>query len=263
MNTITLSPWDLTGAAILVLALAATSIRARFGVARPLLTASVRMAVQLVLIGLVLRTLFAHAGLGWVALIALVMVVVAGREVTVRQGHRLTGWWGAGVGTGAMFISSFTVSGLALAVLVQPAPWYDPRYAIPIMGMVLGNTMNGVALGLNHLLTAVPARREVIEQRLMLGETPETAMVEIKKEAAHTGMIPIINGMAAAGLVNLPGMMTGQILAGAEPLLAVRYQILILLLIAAASGFGLFIALWATTHRLFDERQRLRLDRLR
>ncbi len=79
----------------------------------------------------------------------------------------------------------------------------------------------------------------------------------------RAGMIPIINAMAAAGVVSLPGMMTGQILAGAPPVEAVKYQILIMFLIAAGTGFGTLLAVWAGARRLFDERQRLRLDRLR
>ena len=76
-------------------------------------------------------------------------------------------------------------------------------------------------------------------------------------------MIPTINGMAIAGLVSLPGMMTGQILSGTPPFEAVKYQILIMFLIAAGTGFGTMVAVWLGARRLFDERSRLRLDRLR
>lgn len=76
-------------------------------------------------------------------------------------------------------------------------------------------------------------------------------------------MIPIINSMAAAGIVSLPGMMTGQILAGSPPVEAVKYQILIMFLIAGGTGFGVMAAIGVTARRLFDDRHRLRLDRLR
>ncbi len=262
MNLIPLSYLDLAGAAVLVLLLAAVSGWAGLGTGRPLLIASIRMVVQLALIGLVLNTLFAHAHLGWVALLSITMLLVAGREVTVRQRRRLSGGWGYGVGTGAMFVSSFAVTILALLAFVSPEPWYDPRYAVPLLGMLLGNTMNGVALGLNHLFTACYDHREQVEQRLMLGESFSDATANIRQEAIHAGLIPIINAMAAAGVVSLPGMMTGQILAGAAPMEAVRYQLLIMFLIAAGSGFGLFAAVWAGSKRLTDPRHRLRLDRL-
>jgi putative ABC transport system permease protein len=147
-------------------------------------------------------------------------------------------------------------------VMLSPEPWYRPRYAIPLLGLMLGNTMTAVALGLNHLLAEAAARREQIEQRLGLGEAYHEAVADIRREAVHTGIIPVVNAMAAAGIVSLPGIMTGQILAGAPPVEAVKYQILIMLLIGASAGLGLFAAVWLACRRLFDERHRLRLDRV-
>ena len=122
--------------------------------------------------------------------------------------------------------------------------------------------MNGVALSVERLTESLAREREVIEQRLLLGETREEAASDLRREAARAGLIPILNAMAAAGIVSLPGMMTGQILAGAAPLDAVRYQILILFLIAAGTGFGVLLAVRVVARRLFDDRHRLRLDRL-
>jgi putative ABC transport system permease protein len=97
----------------------------------------------------------------------------------------------------------------------------------------------------------------------MLGHNAAQAMSGIRQQVFRTGLIPIINAMAAAGVVSLPGMMTGQILAGAEPVEAVKYQILIMFLITGGAGFGTMAAVHLAVHRLFDERQRLRLDRLK
>ena len=102
----------------------------------------------------------------------------------------------------------------------------------------------------------------VIEQRLMLGQDRVEAIREIRRDSVRSGLIPIINAMSPAGLVSLPGMMTGQILAGSPPLEAVRYQILIMFLIAAGTGLGTLVAVSLGARRLFDERHRLRLDRL-
>jgi len=96
----------------------------------------------------------------------------------------------------------------------------------------------------------------------MLGETSVQAITDIRRESMRAGMIPIINSMAAAGLVSLPGMMTGQILAGAPPVEAVKYQILIMFLISAGTGFGVISVLWLISKRLFDDRHRLRFDQL-
>lgn len=262
MSVVPLTGVDLALAATLVLALAALSLRLQLGMTRQLLTAATRTVVQLLLVGLVLKWLFAVASLPWVIAMAMVMVSAAGYEVMRRQRRRFAGGWGYGIGTIAMLISSFTIAVLALQVVIDIDPWYTPQYAIPILGMLLGNTMNGVALGINTLTREAWDRRDVIEARLILGASWQEAMRDIRAESVRTGLIPIVNAMAAAGLVSLPGMMTGQILAGSPPVEAVKYQILIMFLISAGTGFGTLAAVWLGARRLFDERHRLRLDRL-
>ena len=262
MEVIDLAWWKLGLAALLVLALAGVSLWARLGITRSLLIASARTGIQLALIGLVLEALFASARLYWIALLATVMLLVAGREVMARQQRRLRGIWAFGIGTGAMFVSSFAVTILALTVIIGPSPWYAPQYAIPLLGMMLGNTMTGVALSLDRLNESVWHQRAVIENRLMLGQTWRQAVEDIRKDAMRGGMMPSINAMAAAGIVSLPGMMTGQILAGSPPAVAVKYQILVMLIITVGTGFGALMAVSWGSRRLFDERERLRLDRL-
>ena len=262
MNVIALSPFDLGIAALFVVALAGLSLRIGLGLERTMLVSAARTVIQLLLIGLVLKVLFENANLAWVALMAAIMLLVAGREVMSRQGRRFAGWWGYGVGVMSMFVSAFSMIILALVVIVGPDPWYTPQYAIPLLGMLLGNTMNGVAIGLDRLTQTAWRERRSIEARLILGHGWSEAIAGIRRESARAGMIPIINAMAAAGVVSLPGMMTGQILAGTPPMEAVKYQILIMLLIAAGTGFGTLAAVWAGSKRLFDERERLRLDRL-
>ncbi|KXS50720.1 MAG: putative ABC transport system permease protein, partial [Marinobacter sp. T13-3] len=213
MEVIDLAWWKLGLAALLILALAGVSLYARLGVTRSLLVAAARTGIQLALIGLVLEALFASAELYWIALLSLVMLLVAGREVMARQKRRLHGFWAFGVGTGSMFVSSFAVTILALTVIIGPSPWYTPQYAIPLLGMMLGNTMTGVALSLDRLNDSVWSQRAVIENRLMLGQSWRQAVEGIRVEAMRSGMMPSINAMAAAGIVSLPGMMTGQILA--------------------------------------------------
>lgn len=262
MTIIQLSAFDLGLAALLVIALAALSVRMQLGLATSLLVAALRTTVQLILIGLVLKALFANVHLGWISLIAVIMLVVAGREVMARQKRRFKGVWGFGLGSLSMFVSTFTVTILALLVVIDTQPWYTPQYAIPLLGMMLGNTMNGIALGLDRLTDTAWQQRRVIEAQLILGSDWMTASASMRRDSIRTGMIPIINAMAAAGVVSLPGMMTGQILAGAPPMEAVTYQILIMFMIAAGTGFGTIVAVSLGAKHLFDERERLRLDRL-
>ena len=263
MELIRLSPFDLSIAALLVIGLSIISWRLQLGVEKRLLWASLRTILQLTLLGLVLKSLFAQVNPYFIGLLALFMLTVAGYEVMARQQKRFSGIWGMGIGTLSMFISSFSITLLALHLVIRVDPWYTPQYLIPLLGMMLGNTMSGMAIALDNLTHNAAQQRGVIEARLILGENWETAIGEIRRNALRSGLIPIINAMAAAGVVSLPGMMTGQILGGSPPMEAAKYQIMIMLLIAAGTGLGAIVAVWIGSYRLFDERQRLRLDRLK
>lgn len=262
MELIQLSALDLSIAALLVLLLAFISWRLRLGVEKRLLIAALRSVVQLLLLGMVLKTLFSQAEPLYILALTLFMLSVAGYEVMARQQRRFTGVWGMGIGTLSMFISSFSITLLALHLVINVDPWYTPQYLIPLLGMLLGNTMSGMAIALDTLTQTAWQQRGAIEARLILGHNWDRAIGSIRRNALRTGLIPIINAMAAAGVVSLPGMMTGQILAGSPPLEAAKYQIMILLLIAGGTGLGAIVAVWIGSRRLFDERQRLRLDRL-
>jgi putative ABC transport system permease protein len=263
VELIDLSPGSLAVAAVLVVALAVLSIRMRFGVEKQLLIAAARTVIQLSLIGFVLTWVFAHESPLWIGTMAVIMLLVAGSEVMRRQHRRFTGWWGYGIGTVSMFFSSFTVSTFALLFVVSVRPWYKPQYAIPLVGMILGNSMTGIALGLDRLTEAASKQRQVIEARLILGHPWHEAIGDIRRASIRSALMPIINSMSIIGLVHLPGMMTGQILAGSLPAKAVKYQIMIMFMIAAGTGFGSMAAILLGSRRLFDRRQRLRLERLR
>ena len=262
MTLIHLSPFDLGLASILVLLLAGMSWRLRLGIERRVLIAAARSTLQLMLVGLVLKVLFAQTSLPLIGLMALVMLSVAGYEVMQRQKRRYRGAWGYGIGALSMFLSAFTVTLLALTVIIGVEPWYQPQYLIPLLGMLLGNTMSGIAIALDSLTRQAWDSRGRIEARLLAGGTWDEAIEEVRRDALRSGLIPIINAMATAGLVSLPGMMTGQILAGSPPMEAAKYQLLIMFLIAAGTGLGSMAAVWIGSRRLFDDRQRLRLDRL-
>ena len=262
MSLISLTPFDLALAAGLVLLLAALSWRLRLGVQRRILIAAARSAVQLVLLGLVLKVLFETTDPLLISGLVLVMLSVAGWEVMARQKRRFSGPWGYGIGALSMFLSSFSITVLALTVIIGVEPWYQPQYLIPLLGMLLGNTMSGIAIALDGLTRQAAEGKPRIEARLMLGATWNEAIEDIRRDALRSGLIPIVNAMASAGVVSLPGMMTGQILAGSPPMEAAKYQLLIMFLISAGTGLGSVAAVWIGSRRLFDERQRLRLDRL-
>ena len=259
---ITLNYWELAAASVFVIIDAGLSVIFKLNLHRSLLVATIRMVVQLALVGLVLTTLFSLVSPLWTGIAALAMVLFAGHEAAQRQDRRLSGWWSYGLGTGCMMMASVLVTVFALLAALRPNPWYDPRYAIPLLGMILGNCMTGVGLGLNTLTTSLVSRRVSVEAQLMLGATREVAAAPVMREALRNALMPTINSMAATGVVSLPGMMTGQILGGVPPAEAVKYQILVMFLIAGGTGLGAVTAVLGGVYRLTDGRHRLRLDRL-
>ncbi|WP_142848970.1 iron export ABC transporter permease subunit FetB [Telmatospirillum sp. J64-1] len=263
MDYIALDWRDLAVASLLVMANAGLSLWLKLGIERRLLIAALRSAVQLVLVGLVLTTLFRLSSPLWTGLAALVMILLAGREIMARQDRRFTGWWSYGLGTVCIMTAASVVTVFALTTQVRPDPWFDPRYALPMLGMILGSTMTGISLGLHSLTKGAIQGRQAIEAQLALGATRSEAMRPILREALRSALMPVINSMSATGIVALPGMMTGQILAGVEPVEAVKYQILIMFLIAGGTALGAVMAVLGGLRRLSDSRHRLRLDRLR
>jgi len=128
--------------------------------------------------------------------------------------------------------------------------------------MILGNTMTGISLGLDTLHETLTRDRRAVEAQLTVGRTRWQALRPALQRSLRSGFTPIINAMAATGVVSLPGMMTGQILAGVDPSEAVKYQLLVMFLITGATGLGVIGAVFASAWRLTDNRDRLRLDRL-
>ena len=257
-----LSYYDIALAAVLIIANGLLSITLKLRLEKQLLIASVRMVVQLGLVGLVLKVLFEQQSPAWTALVVAVMLIFAGREIAARQDRSFAGFWAYGLGTATMIVSTMVVTVFALTTQVQPDPWYDPRYAVPLLGMIMGNTMTGVSLGLDTLTSRAAGERLAIEAQLALGRRREEALRPLVRDALRAGFMPMINSMAATGLVSLPGMMTGQILGGVDPIEAVKYQLLIMFLIGGATGLGVLMAVLGGAWRLSDGRHRLRLDRL-
>jgi putative ABC transport system permease protein len=258
-----LSYYDLLFASFFLLAAGILSFCLKLKTEKSLLIAASRMVVQLFLLGLILKTIFSYVNLYMFLLMAFVMLFAAGFEVRGRQKYKFKGMETFFIGTGTMGTVAFTLSFLTLVLIIQKEPWYTPQYAIPLMGIMLGNTMNGVSIGLDRLSSGIVSGKKIIETRLMLGHSAAESVADIKRDSIKSGMIPLINSMSAAGLVTLPGMMTGQILAGAPPEEAVKYQILIMFLIAACSALGTMLAVTIASKRFFDSRERLCLERLK
>jgi putative ABC transport system permease protein len=234
---------DLALASALVLVAMAIAAWQRLGLARGLAVGAVRATVQLVAVGYVLAFLVATPHPYLVLLALLVMLVAATVTATARQTR----------GRAGLFVISGTAmlvgAGLTLAyvdvVVLRLRPWYDPQYLIPLFGMIIGNSMNGAALAAERLSGEMGLRRGEVEAYLALGATPARASAEALRRALVAAMMPTVNLLMVVGLVSLPGMMTGQIVAGSSPVTAVQYQILVVFMLAGAVAVtSVIVALW-------------------
>lgn len=248
-------------AAAVILVNGLISLSLKLGLEKSLLIASLRTIVQLTLIGFVLKWVFeVDEPLVVLAILAL-MTVVAGLTAWKRIRFRYPGMM---LNTLiSMWASSWVVLAFAMvAVLQSETSWSNPQYVIPLLGMLLGNTLNGITLGLGGVLTAFQTQRGEIEMLLSLGASRWEAASRPIQDSIRTGMIPIINSMMVVGLVSLPGMMTGQLLSGTDPIDAVKYQIVIMFLIASATALGVVGVVLGSYWRLFDSAHRFQYDRL-
>jgi putative ABC transport system permease protein len=259
-GVIALGPLQLVVAGTLVVAAGVVSLVLRLGIERRLGIAAARTVVQLGLIGLILERIFALDRPTLVVLLVVAMTVFAAREAVARSGRRYAWiWLDAWL---AMAGSCLIVGGVVTQAVVGVRPWYDPQYVIPMLGMILGNSLNGIALSLDRIGEHLASRSAEVELYVAFGATRGEALAGPIRAAVGTGMIPVINAMAAAGIVSLPGMMTGQILAGSPPLQAVAYQIVVMFMIAAAVALGAMTAAIAAARRLVHPDGSLRLERL-
>jgi putative ABC transport system permease protein len=260
MNTdyIDLQYWQVGIAASLILISGAISFLLRLNLESKLFWASIRTVVQLILVGLILKWIFpskTEPPQPWYFVMAMLlfMTVVAGGAAVRRCERRYRGVWLDSVIS--MWLSSWFVGAAAVMAVVQVQrhhhAWYEPQYCIPLMGMILGNTLNGITLGWDRFGDELAQKRDQIETLLALGGTRWEAALGAIQTAVRTGMIPTLNTMMVVGIVSLPGMMTGQILAGMAPDAAVKYQIVIMFLIAVGTTLGTVMVVLLSYWRLF------------
>jgi putative ABC transport system permease protein len=246
-----INAWQVALAALLILVNGIISILLKLNLEKTLAIASVRTVVQLLLVGMVLEWVFGFDRWYVVVGLACVMTLIAGLTAASRGRRPYVGVWLNCVVS--IWASAWLVTAFALFLVFSGTEkWYQPQYAIPLIGMVLGNILNGITLGLNSFTEAIVTRRDYVESLLAVGATRWEAAREPIRDAMTTGMTPIINSMMIVGLVSLPGMMTGQLFSGMDPLQAVKYQIVIMFLIASATAMGTVGVVVLTFLRLFN-----------
>lgn len=254
---IELGPLHLATTAVLVLGMLGISLWQRLRLERDMLIGSVRTVVQLVLIGYLIKKVF-EVDQGWlVVAMLLAMLVVAAHAARGRLTWRQRGDYL--LLAGAMAVSLVITLALVTQFTIRVQRWYDPRYLIPLGGMILGNAMNGAALAAERLRSEVARARGRIEVLLSMGASPRQAVQRELRAAIRAGMIPSINALMTVGIVQFPGMMTGQILVGGEEFVeqAVRYQIVVMLMLAFAVTVVTLLVVAGMSRRFFTPAEQL------
>jgi putative ABC transport system permease protein len=255
---IDLSLWDLVTVYSLLLMSIGLAHLLKAGQSKELFWSGLRMFVQLLVVGYVLHLVFSLETALPVLLILIVMIGFAVQTIGARVQTKMPHFYRV-VGTALLFgCGGMTFFFCTLVIGLEP--WYDPRYLIPLAGMVIGNSMTGASLAVERLAAEFRERREEIETALCLGSSVQLAAEPVVSSAFRAALIPSVNAMAAMGLVFLPGMMTGQILSGTEPLIAVKYQIAIMCVITGSVALTTFLILKLGYRSYFTSYQSLRED---
>jgi len=223
-----------------------------------ILLASVRMTIQLVAVGFILDYVFANQNPIYSLLILFIMEIFAIGNIYGRVNGKISKKLKIII-AGSMFLgTSISIFFFVIAV-VGLDPWFRTDYFIPLSGMLIGNSMTGISLGVNHLINGIRDNKDLIENYLMLGAEPEVAVRKISNRAFYNAVLPTINSMMGMGIVFLPGMMTGQILAGASPIIAIKYQIAIMMGILGSVTLTVFFMINKGSKTFFNSRKQLKI----
>ncbi len=222
--------------------------------------AALRMTLQLILVGYILVFVLDYPNPWITVLIVSIMLGFAIINVYQRSNHQL--YFPIKKFIAMAMIIGITINlGYFMLVVLQLDPWYEPQYFIPISGMIIGKTMTGMTLGMNNLLSGLNDQKDKIENSLMLGASPKEAVRSIVNRAFDDAMLPTINAMVGMGIIFLPGMMTGQIIAGQSPITAVKYQVSVMLGVVGTVSITVLIFLQLSYKLFFNHREQFLLTK--
>lgn len=254
-DAVYLSPLALGLAALLLLINGLLSVYLSLGLHKTLGIAAVRCTIQLTILGYILVPIFSYDKWWLVLLYASFMITIAGAEAVSRpsavyQGmllHTLGVVGGAATG----------VICYAMLLIIRVQPWWHAQYFIPTLGMLLGNCISGVSVGLSAVMEELTTGKGRIELLLAIGATRMEATRETLQRCLVLALTPVLNQMSVMGVVSIPGMMTGQILGGTVPSQAARYQIMIMFLIAATTCLAVVGSVYLAVLNIMDRQHRL------
>lgn len=227
----------------------------RLGLEWSLAIATGRTILQLLVVGYILAFIFAlnnpWAVLAILAVMLTIAAVVARNRISKKYPGLLPLVWGS------ILVSTALTLCYTNLLVIQPPKWYEPQYLIPLAGIVLGNAMNGAAIAGERLVSTINASQLEIETHLSLGATPQQAVTQYRKDAIRAGLIPTLNQMMVVGIVTLPGIITGQLLSGVNPLDAASYQILIMFMLAFANLVTTVLVTHGLCRQFFNQADQL------
>jgi len=255
-ETISIETWRLAASYLFLVLLMIMSQLLKLGHGREFLAATVRMTLQLVLAGYILELIFSQQHILVTLGIMLFMQTFALFTIYGRVKGKISAGLKRVVAV-ALFVGTSIPLAYFMIVVIAADPWYTPRYFIPIAGMTVGNSMTGVTLGAERLARIFQSSRERIEEALMLGAAPQEAVREFLGDTFSAAIIPTINAMLGMGIIFIPGMMSGQILAGASPVDAIKYQIVIMMGILGSVALAVYLIIQLGYRTFFNERAQL------
>ncbi|NLF31501.1 MAG: ABC transporter permease [Planctomycetes bacterium] len=245
-----IGPWSLAAGYLLLILPAAILLHQRVPMLRDTGIAIARMTVQLLFVGFYLQVLFRRndpwLNLAWL----LVMVGVA--DGSILRGCRLNVRRFAGPVFLALLVGTAVPVGVFVGPILRRPVLLDAQYVIPLAGMVLGNCLRADIIGLKTFYEAIARSEKAYHQSLAQGARLSEALHPYFRDALQAALLPTVASMATIGLVALPGMMTGVILAGADPMTAIKYQIAIMIAIFSGTAVTVFTAVWLTIRRSFN-----------
>ncbi|WP_350343899.1 iron export ABC transporter permease subunit FetB [Proteinivorax tanatarense] len=235
-------------------------VRAR-GISREkeILVSSIRMTIQLILVGYILVYLLDNKNPFYTIMVIVIMEAFAIHNIFKRTKEQISTPLKKTIAA-SMVIGTLSSLLYFLFIVINISPWYDPQYFIPIAGMLIGNSMTGISLGVTRLVDGMTKQKHMVESALMLGATPKMASKDIVDKAFDSAILPTINSMVGMGIVFLPGMMTGQILSGVSPVLSIKYQIAIMLGIVGSVSLTVILFLHFGYKTFFNDSSQMLVD---
>ena len=251
MSVVDIGPWSLAAGYILLVIPFAVILWNRIPIFGEALTAVVRMTVQLILVGLYLQVVF-RLNYTWLnAAWLMIMIFVA--DVSVLRGCRLRIRRLLGPIFGALLLGTIVPLLFFLGPILRLSNIFDAQYLVPLGGMILGNCLRADIVGIRHFYEGIRKSEKAFLHALAQGAELREAIRPFVRDACQAALMPTIATMATVGLVALPGMMTGVILAGADPMAAVKYQIAIMVAIFSGTALTMILAILFTLRSSFTQ----------